>query len=119
MASHHINLYNVMMRCGSLAKAFDVADYSTMVAATKKPDHIDVICLLEHGCDNQHLFGVLESLSLLSFSRHGGAAGGALGPLILRIKRVEVTSDFGPGENVKIDSNTPLQRNALPGFPGE
>ena len=36
--------------------------------------------------DNQHLFGVLESLFLLSFSRYGGAAGGASGPRILRFK---------------------------------
>ena len=36
--------------------------------------------------DNQLLFGVLESLFLLSFSRYGGAAGGASGPRILRVK---------------------------------
>ena len=36
--------------------------------------------------DNQHLFGVLESLFLFSFSRYGGAAGGASGQRILWAK---------------------------------
>ena len=36
--------------------------------------------------DNQHLFGVLESLFLFSFSRYGGSAGGASGPRILGAK---------------------------------
>ena len=36
--------------------------------------------------DNQYLFGVLESLFLISFSRYGGAARGASGPRILRFK---------------------------------
>ena len=36
--------------------------------------------------DNQHLFGVLESLFLLSFSRYGGAAGGASVPRIWKFK---------------------------------
>ena len=41
--------------------------------------------------DNQHLFGVLESLFLLSFSRYGGAARGVSGPQILRVKACRPT----------------------------
>ena len=66
--------------------------------------------------NNQLLFGVLESLFLLSFSRYVGAAKGSLGAQNLEGQRPSANSDFGPGEYVKID--TSLQRNAIPGLPG-